>query len=659
MFERRLNLIICLALLLLIFATFCRVLNNEFLSYDDPEYVVNNVNVHGLNVRNISWAFRTVYQGTWQPMVWLSYMFEWELFRLGPFGYHLTNLLLHSANTVMLFLVLVRMTGLPWQSGFVAALFAIHPLHIESVAWIAERKDVLSTLFWMLALWAYARYVQIPKVSTYAPIIIFFALGLMSKPMLVTLPFVLLLLDYWPLCRSTLANRSPTAWNLKLSTKTTSHLIIEKLPLFGMVLVSCYIAYYAQQKGGAISSFEAIPFGIRVSNAIVSYVLYILKMLWPQKLAVIYPHPLNKIPEWQVVASGLALAILLYFAFRASKRRPYVGVGWLWFMGTLVPVIGLVQFGMHAMADRFTYIPLIGLFIVIAWGIPDLTGSLSRNKVMEESKKASYFFNGFLHSSVLPLSAIISLVCLSTCTFIQLGYWKNSVAIFTRALEVTSENSVAHTNLGTALAEKKDYKTAAKHFEAALRIMPDQPKTRFNLGNAFYGMGKIDLAIAHFTEALRLNPNFEDARVNLIAATAEKRRRASANMVRQVVRSKQRENALKHYRKGLDFDLQGNLNEAMKEYQEAIRIDPTFAEAHSNLGVILKELGKLDEAIGEYRKAIRLDPTLGEAHNNLAIALYFKGDYAGAWREVELCRKYGVIPHPDFLKALSERMPEP
>ncbi len=658
MSERRVNLIISLALLILTFATFYRVLNCEFLSYDDPDYVVNNRYVHGLSARNVSWAFKAVAEGTWQPMVWLSYMFEWELFRLNPHGYHIINLLLHAANTLLLFLVLVGMTGLPWRSGFVAALFAVHPLHIESVAWVAERKDVLSADFWMLTMWAYVQYVKFPRLLNYIQIIIFFALGLMSKPMLVTLPFVLLLLDYWPLCRSTITHHISTAKPLNFKRKAASYLIIEKLPLFGMVLVSSCIAYYVQRKGGSISSFEAIPFGVRVANALVSYILYILKMLWPQKLAIIYPHPLDRIPEWQVVVSGLVLAGLLFLAIRASLRRPYIGFGWLWFMGTLVPVIGLVQFGVHGMADRFTYIPLIGLFVVIAWGVADLIESLGSNRRMEGRKNEGYFFH-ILHSSVLPWSAAISLVCLSICTWVQLGFWKNSITIFTRALEVTTRNYVAHLNLGTALAERKDYRTAAKHFEASLRVMPEQPKAHFNLGNALYAMGEIDLAIAHFADAVRLNPNFEDARINLIAATAEKRRNVKPNTERPAVRSKQREEALKHYRKGLDFDVSGKPSEAMREYREAIRLDPTLAEAHSNLGVILKDLGKLDEAIKEYREAIRLDPTLGEAHNNLAIALYFKGDYAGAWKEVKLCRKYGITPHPDFLKALSERMPEP
>ncbi|MDI6829260.1 MAG: tetratricopeptide repeat protein, partial [Armatimonadota bacterium] len=528
MSERRVNLIISIALLILTFATFYRVLSSEFLSYDDPDYVVNNGYVHGLNVRNVSWAFKAVAQGTWQPMVWLSYMFEWELFRLNSDGYHLVNLLLHATNTLLLFLVLVSMTGMPWRSGFVAALFAIHPLHIESVAWVAERKDVLSTFFWMLTMWAYVRYVKFPKLLNYIQIVIFFALGLMSKPMLVTLPFVLLLLDYWPLCRSTITHYISAAKPLNLNKKTASYLIIEKLPLFGMVLVSSCIAYYVQRKGGSISSFEAIPFAVRVANALVSYILYILKMLWPQKLAIIYPHPLNRIPEWQVVVSGLVLAGLLYLAIRASLHKPYIGFGWLWFMGTLVPVIGLVQFGVHGMADRFTYIPLIGLFVVVAWGAADLIESLGDDKGIKETKSGRYFFR-VLHSSVLPLIATISLVCLSICTWVQLGYWKNSITIFTRALEVTKKNYVAHLNLGTALAERKDYRTAAKHFEASLMVMPEQPKAHFNLGNALYAMGEIDLAISHFTDALRLDPNFEDARINLIAATAEKRRHVKPN----------------------------------------------------------------------------------------------------------------------------------
>ncbi len=379
-------LIISLFLIIASFMAFWQVTRCDFINYDDDKYLTDNSHVQdGLTVEGITWAFTTGYAANWHPLTWISHMVDVQLFGLQPGWHHLTNLLFHLASTLLLFLVLHRMTKALWQSAFVAALFALHPLHVQSVAWVAERKDVLSTFFWMLTMGTYASYVAKPGLKRYLTLLLCFALGLMAKPMLVTLPFVLLLLDYWPLQR--LEQKRPPQEGLSKDKSTTSPvripvqpvghwplirpLLIEKIPLFALAALSSIVTYLVQHHGGAVQSLETFPPGVRMANAFVSYITYMVKMLWPTNLAVFYPYPTSW-PLWQVLGSAALLITITVLVIRGAKKRPYAAVGWFWYVGTLVPVIGVVQVGRQALADRYTYIPLVGLFIIVAWAVPEL-----------------------------------------------------------------------------------------------------------------------------------------------------------------------------------------------------------------------------------------------------------------------------------------------
>jgi len=583
------RLTISLVLALITLTAFWPVLHAGFLNYDDDEYVTDNPQVPaGLTIEGAKWAFTTPHSMNWHPLTWLSHMADVELFGLNPRGHHLINLLFHAANTVLLFLLLVRMTGSVWRSGFVAALFGMHPLHVESVAWVSERKDVLSTLFWILATWAYIRYAEVPRLRRYIPVFLLMALGLLSKPMLVTLPFVFLLLDYWPLQRLSFGKKDTGKPSLPLWK-----LVVEKTPLFAMAAASSAVTYIVQQKGGAVSSFEAVPFGARVANALVAYVGYIGKMVWPAKLAVLYPHPGTTLPVWKAVAAGVVLALITFLAVVPARRRRYMAVGWLWYLGTLVPMIGLVQVGGQAMADRYTYVPLIGLFVMIAWGMND---GATRRQGDKATPTPPY-----PHTPILTALALIVLGALMAKTWVQAGYWRDSITLFRHTIAVTGPNYVAHYNLGCALV------------------------AHYNLGCALGEKGRLEEAVEHYRESIRVTPGYPRAHYNLAGTLRD----------------------------------QGKLDEAAAEYREAIRLDPEYAEAYHNLGNLLDDQKKGDEALAMYLEAVRLNPTLAEVHNNLAIKYYFEGEYVKAWEEVRLTRKYGVEPHAEFIEALSGKMPEP
>ncbi len=436
-------LIISLLLSIITFMAYWQVTHCDFTTFDDPMYVTENSHIQdGLTVEGIIWAFTTGHAADWQPLTCISHMADVQLFGLQPGWHHLTNLLFHLASTLLLFLVLHRMTKALWQSAFVAALFALHPLHVESVAWVAERKGVLSTFFWMLTMGTYVSYVARPGLTRYLALLLCFALGLMAKPMLVTLPFVLLLLDYWPLQRLEQKELpqevlKPLSRDKKKGKSTPPPvkapvqpvgrwplirpLLTEKIPLFVLAVLSSIVTYLAQYHGGAVGSLEVLPLGARIANAFVSYTAYMVKTLWPTNLAVFYPHP-GSWPLWQVLGSVVLLLAITALVIRGAKKRPYAAVGWLWYVGTLVPVTGLVQVGSHAMADRYTYIPLVGLFIIVAWGVPELL------------KKWPY-----RKEALIALSALC-LLCLFLVTWRQVGYWRNSIALYDHALEVIGRN---------------------------------------------------------------------------------------------------------------------------------------------------------------------------------------------------------------------------
>jgi tetratricopeptide (TPR) repeat protein len=542
------------------------VRHHGFLNYDDPQYITQNPNVTaGLTWQGVKWAFTTGYQANWHPLAWISHMLDVQFFGANAGLHHLSSLLFHSANTLLLFWILFQMTSKPGPSAFVAALFAVHPLHVESVAWLAERKDVLSTFFGLLTVSAYARYVRRPHTAIYLTVLGLFASSLMAKPMLVTLPFVLLLLDYWPLDRFTLQD-----------TARVPGLIAEKIPLLMLAGTSSVITFFVQKAGGTVVAADALPVAVRIENGFIAYFSYLQRTFWPSRLSILYPAATTTQDWWWVAA--LALIGMSITAIWMAERRPYVFVGWFWYVGTLVPVIGLIQVGRQATADRYTYVPLIGLFLIIAFGISDLLPQLPHRKLL------------------LAAGACLTI---STCIWItrtQLQHWSSSQSLWMRAVSVTAANPLAQFNLAVALWDQGKLDEAIAHYAEAVRIDPTlRSKTQYI--NAQYNFGsllingrnreKLDEAAAHLTEALRGKPDFPEAH-----------------------------NAL-----GIDYLAQGKLDQATAEFFEAVRLKPDYASAHNNLGTALGNQGQLDRAISEYSEAVRLDPGLAEAHTNLGILL--------------------------------------
>ncbi len=524
-------------------------------------------------------------------------------------------MLLHIVTTLLLFGLLHRMTGALGRSAFVAGLFAVHPLHVESVAWVAERKDVLSTLFWMLTLWGYVWYVRQPRLGRYLVVLVPFALGLITKPMLVTLPFVLLLLDFWPLGRVSLGADPPDHSRLAPPRDqwfAGLRLVWEKLPLFALTVASSIVTFVVQQRGGAVAGLDEIPLSLRVANALVSYIAYIGKMLWPTRLAAFYPY-FQPLPWW-VVGSILGLIGVSVVVIRAARRHPYLPVGWLWYVGTLVPVIGLVQVGSHSMADRYTYVPLIGLFIMVAWGIPDLLARWPYRSI------------------ALPTAAGLVILACTITAWGQVQYWKSSVALWAHALEVTAENYIAHNNLGLVLANQGRFDEAIAHHTEALRSKPDFAEAHYNLGGALKDQGRVDEAIAHYTEALRSKPDFAEAHNNLGVALADQSRVGEAIAhYTEALRSKP-DYAEAHYNLGGVLADQGRAGEAIAHYTEALRNKPDYAAAHNNLGLISAAQGRFDEAIPYYFEALRIQPSFAAAHNNLGLVLAAQGRFDEAIR---------------------------
>jgi tetratricopeptide (TPR) repeat protein len=501
--DNNLSVLVCLALVLVTFAVFYQVHTFEFVNYDDPLYVYGNLNIQqGITLKSIKWAFTSNHASNWHPLTWLSHMLDWHLFGRNPEGHHMNNLILHIANTLLLFLVLRQMTNALWQSAFVAALFALHPLHVESVAWVAERKDVLSAFFWMLTMFAYLRYVKQPCVINYVQTLLAFSLGLMSKPMLVTLPFVLLLLDYWPLerlqFRQTIENKKDSECKTGCFHRSSVYrLLIEKLPFFALSAVSSVITFIVQQRGGAMSTENPIPFVIRIANALVSYVSYISKMFYPSRLAVLYPYPTSKFPIWQPLLCLILLALVTAIIIYNARSRRYMLVGWLWYLGTLVPVIGLVQVGIQAMADRYTYLPSIGIFIIVAWGAAELFKRLHLHKIIPAVSAAAIIFALFL------------------CTKTQLRYWRDSLALFGHAARVTRDNYIMHNNYGNALSDNGRFNDAIAHLKQSIRINPKYAKAYINLGVAYNLEGNTKQAVENWNTALKIEPNSIEALNNL------------------------------------------------------------------------------------------------------------------------------------------------
>jgi len=609
---------ICLALGLITLAVFWPSLTHDFLGYDDQAYVTENPHVRGgLTWPGVVWAFRSFEVTNWHPLTWLSHMLDCQLYGLKAAGHHLTNLLLHIASTLLLFLVLNRMTGALWRSACVAALFAWHPLHVESVAWVAERKDVLSVFFFMLTLWAYGRYAEVrspkseirsqeptpgstPHVSRftfhalrYSPssfyyllAVVFFALGLMSKPMVVTLPFVLLLLDYWPLGR--------------LQPSTLRRLLLEKLPFLALSAIGCVLTLSAQQPSMVSTAGLRIP--QRLEHALVAYVHYWGALFVPRRLAVYYPYE-KTVPAAEVVFAGLLLLALTILALRFAARRPYLATGWLWFLGMLVPVLGLVQVGEQAWADRYTYLPSIGLFIAVVWGMSELA----------QREHAARTILRWLAAAV-GLALLVG-------TSVQLRYWKDTRTLFEHAAQVTRNNPLAATLLGSVLAKEGKFDQAIEYYRTALRYAPGFPEAHFYLGHALDQQGKLDEAIAEYQKAIRFKPMQEQTHLFYGAALAKqgKPEQAAAHYLAAIKLNPQ--SAVAHNNLAKLLHAQGRLDEAIQHYSVAVESDPGLAQAHNNLGVLLLQKGRVAEGVAQLREAVRLKPGDPESQLNLAQGL--------------------------------------
>ncbi len=631
--------------------TFLPAIDGEFVVYDDPDYVSANLQVQrGLTWANVNWAFSSFEAANWHPLTWLSHMLDCQIYGLAPWGHHLTSLLLHALNTLLAYVVLRRMTGATGRAFIVALLFGLHPLRVESVAWVAERKDVLSTFFWLLTLWAYAKYVETcagqdpkpklpagssgdqgrvtagtraasasasPKLASrhvlpvgrlawlyYGLALAFFVLGLMSKPMLVTVPCVMLLLDYWPLRR----------W----PQRSARALILEKGPFLVVAILSSAATWAVQQRGGAIVA--GLPLLARVENVVAAYCRYLGKLFCPIDLAAFYP-PVSHGSGATVLLACLLLLVLSALAIAYRRRYPYCLLGWLWFLGTLVPVIGLIPAGEQSMADRYSYVPSIGIILVVVWGAYDLT------------KRWRY-------QTMAAAIATAGAACLClVLTRAQIGYWKDTETLFRHALRVTKHNYVAHNNLGTALDQQGRWDEALREFRLALQAKPDYPEALNNLGVALDRQGHVDEAIAQLRKTLSLRPRYAVAHYNLGVALQEQGHLDEAIAQYQEALRLKPLYADAHCNLGLALQHKGDLDGAIAQFQAILKFQPNSPEVCNKLGVVLEEKGQLDDAIRQYVAALRLKPDYARAHFNLGVALGHKGQVDPAIAELEQALK--------------------
>jgi tetratricopeptide (TPR) repeat protein len=600
--NRQRNGLLAIGLIAITLIAYRQVGTFSFVLFDDPEYVTENAVVKsGLTGAGAAWAFSGFHVSNWHPVTWLSHMADVSLFGVDPGAHHLVNLFLHAANTLLLFLVLSGMTRSPWRSAFVAALFAVHPLHVESVAWISERKDVLSTLFLLLTLRAYAGYAKRGGTGRYLAVLLFFILGLLSKPMLVTLPFVLLLLDFWPLRRTPfeLEDTAPAEGTAKASIR---RLLLEKAPLALLAALFSLVTFLAQRSGGSVSPY---PPGSRVANAVFSYAAYLGKTAWPDALAMFYPYPSigGGLSPFNVACAALALGALTFVAVRGARRRPWLFTGWFWYVGTLVPVIGLVQAGRQGMADRYTYVPLIGIFIAVAWAVPARIAQARYGKPL------------------LAGLGMAVLVALAAATSLQASHWRDSRTLFAHAIEVVPDNWLANDVMGLLLVKEERFDEAERFLLASLRVNPEQDDAWNNLGIISMKRGRIEEAAGRFSRSLDILPGNGFACLNLgnIRMMQGDRRQAIAYYAQAI--AKLPENPEARYNLASALSGEGRIDEAVGQYRAALALRPDYAAAHNNLGNDLLRQGKTDEAIRHLREAVRLDPADGIARGNLERAL--------------------------------------
>jgi len=573
--TKKLTGLVCAALAAATLAAFWGARQCQFVNYDDPAYITSNQEIrHGLTAQSARWAFQTGAASNWHPLTWLSHLADVELYGMEPAGHHLTSVLLHTINGVLLFLLLRGMTGALWRCAFVAALFALHPLRVESVAWVSERKDVLSTMFWMLTVLAYVRYARDLKFEIsnfkffYGLSLALFALGLMSKPMLVTLPLILLLLDYWPLER----------WQ-----RGAAGLFLEKIPFFVLAAASSVVTFLVQRHGGAVAALAGVPVGARVGNAFISYVRYLAKIFWPARLSPLYPHP-GYWPWWEVAGAVALLAAVSAWVIRRARPQPYLAVGWFWFVVMLAPAIGLVQVGIQSMADRYTYVASVGVFLMLAWGA---------NEWIEKQRW------------ILGVAAVLALGACAVLTPRQVAFWRTSETLFQHAVEVTDNNYLAYNNLGFDLSNRGEAERAMTYFQKSLAINSNYDEARNNLGYSLAALGRYQEATNEYIKALSLNPRLTEAHNNL----------------------------------GIALGRLGLTDAGIHEYQIALEEDPRHAGARNNYGVALAMQGKLDEAIAQFRLALASQEDYFSAHSDLGNALALKGDLEGAISQYYYCLK--------------------
>jgi protein O-mannosyl-transferase len=570
------DLAIAALLVIAIFAAYAQTLHFGFVNYDDPDYVTENPYIKSADV---AWAFTHSFAGNWFPLTWLSHMLDVELFGLDAGGHHLTSVILHALATLLLYAALRRMTEARWPSAMVAALFALHPLHVESVAWIAERKDVLSAFFWMLTMYAYAAYVARPGPMRYALTLLAFCCGLMAKPMLVTLPLVLLLLDYWPLARGIR--------------------VVEKLPLLALSAAVSVVTFVVHKEVGATASLDVFPIAVRLENSLVSYAVYIVKMFWPSNLAVFYPYSRQSLAV-QATFAAIGIVLITFVTIMMVRRRPYLIVGWLWYLVTLAPVIGIVQVGAQARADRYTYIPMVGLSIAIVWGIAEILAPWPRAQ------------------RILGYATCAACALL---TWSQVRYWQDGVTLFRHTVDVTTDNYAARFNLAAALDERGDKAEAAVQLAEAVRIQPKFAVARAELGQLLAKQGHLPEALVELHAAANLNPSDASTHYRLGTVLGEAgSQREAATEFQEAVRLDPA-NADAHYNLGISLVNQGSIESALNEFAATVKLRPDDPYAHFNLGISFARLGRIREAIVELSEAVRLEPRLPGAREALDHAI--------------------------------------
>src|SRR5437667_7084143 len=611
------NAMVAIFLLVIVWFAFGPALTHGFIDYDDHRYVDQNPTVtNGLTLDGIRWAFTHVHASNWHPLTTISHMLDCQLYGLQPWGHHLTNILLHAAAAILLFLALRQLTGSFWPSLLVAAVFAVHPLRVESVAWVSERKDVLSGVFFMLTLWAYARYARgnVRSSFWYMTVTVLFALGLMCKPTLVTLPFVLLLLDYWPLGRvrpSSSSRRGETA-SARPRRNTWSWLVIEKVPLFVLSAASCVATLLAQKQ--ALDLSIKAPLEERLGNALISYVAYVGQMIWPAHLAVLYPYPEGNLEIPQVILALLLLLMISVAFFLWRKKYPFLLIGWLWYLGMLIPMIGIIQVGSQVRADRYTYLPQIGLYLLVAWGGMELFQRWHRSR------------------EGLAAAAVLVIMALTTRSYLQTSCWRDTETLWRHAIASTSNNYIAHTNLAQNLTHSGRFTEAIAECQEALKIKPDFAAAHNNLGVALLRNkqsgdgalghdGAVDEAIEHYRKALQINPDFTQAHKNLGIAFLRKEQMEEAIAQFQKTLELEPNDAQAEFSLGSAFLQRREVDEAIAHYQKAVEIRPDYAEARNYLGNAFVAEGKYSEAIANYEAAVRIRPNYSEAHHNMACVL--------------------------------------